>query len=102
MGSSGRTVSNQYLANRGGPYEEAYDEGFTFTNARRRSNSSSHTRTLEDFKSKFEVNEQEPVFEEDIHGPVDEHEDDKIKVVDEAALQAIETSSTSTGDEFDR
>jgi hypothetical protein len=40
------------------------DEDFNFTNARRRSNSSTHSTNIEAFKTKFEVNEPEPVFEE--------------------------------------
>jgi hypothetical protein len=43
-------------------------------NARRRSNSSSYAGGLKDFKTKFETIEQEPVFEEDIHGAVDDEE----------------------------
>jgi len=43
--------------------DELLDEEFNFTNARRRSNSSS-IASLENFKTKFEVNEPEPVFEE--------------------------------------
>lgn len=39
------------------------------TNARRRSNSSSYSAGLKDFKTKFEHIEPDPVFEEDIHGP---------------------------------
>jgi hypothetical protein len=65
---------------RGGFGEEVKDEGFTFTNARRRSNSSSISHHLADFKTKFEVNEPEPVFEESVHGPVyDENGDDLSK-----------------------
>lgn len=37
-------------------------------NARRRSNSSSYAAGLKDFKTKFEQND-EPVFEEHLHGP---------------------------------
>ncbi|RAL59374.1 hypothetical protein DID88_006863 [Monilinia fructigena] len=48
--------------------EEVQDEGFNMANARRRSNSSSYTAGLKDFKTKFEQIETEPVFEEDIHG----------------------------------
>ncbi|EER28212.1 hypothetical protein D8B26_006894 [Coccidioides posadasii str. Silveira] len=47
--------------------EEVHDYGYTFANARRRSNSSN--QALEDFKTKFEAIEHDPVFEEDIHGP---------------------------------
>ncbi|KAK5987460.1 hypothetical protein PT974_11587 [Cladobotryum mycophilum] len=58
--------------NWGGAGDEVADEGFSFTNARRRSNSSSVSHHMGDFKTKFEVNEPEPVFEESVHGPVDE------------------------------
>ncbi|KAK2731631.1 hypothetical protein FQN57_003268 [Myotisia sp. PD_48] len=57
--------------------DEVQDYGYTFTNARRRSNSS--TNGLADFKTKFETREQEPVFEE----PVDDTSvDDKTDVTD--------------------
>ncbi|KFA46337.1 hypothetical protein S40293_06970 [Stachybotrys chartarum IBT 40293] len=59
--------------------EEVVDENFKFTNARRRSNSSSFSHHISDLKSKFEVNEPEPVFEESLHGPLDEDVDDLIK-----------------------
>ena len=48
--------------------EEIQDAGFNLTNARRRSNSSSYAAGLKDFKTKFEAREEDPVFEEDIHG----------------------------------
>lgn len=51
------------------------EEEFNFVNARRRSNSSSISSQLENFKTKFEFNEPEPVFEEDIHGPAREEEE---------------------------
>jgi hypothetical protein len=41
---------------------------FSINNARRRSNSSTHN--MKDFKTKFETIEPEPVFEEEIHGPM--------------------------------
>jgi hypothetical protein len=59
---------------RGVDGEEIQDAGFTMTNARRRSNSSSYAAGLKDFKTKFEHVEQEPVFEENLHGP-EEDED---------------------------
>ncbi|TAQ85005.1 hypothetical protein B7494_g6676 [Chlorociboria aeruginascens] len=49
--------------------EEVQDEGFNLANARRRSNSSSYTAGLKDFKTKFEENAELPVFEEELHGP---------------------------------
>lgn len=52
---------------------EVEDEMFNFANARRRSNSSGFSAGhLENFKTKFEFNEPEPVFEEGIHGPEEE------------------------------
>nr|CDP26045.1 Putative protein of unknown function [Podospora anserina S mat+] len=54
---------------------EAEDEEFNFVHTRRRSNSSSVSSHPEHFKSKFEINEPEPVFEEDIHGAMEEEEE---------------------------
>ncbi|PHH76207.1 hypothetical protein CDD83_4305 [Cordyceps sp. RAO-2017] len=59
--------------------EEVMDEDFRFTNARRRSNSSSLSHHIGDFKTKFEVNEPEPVFEETVHGAADETSDELSK-----------------------
>jgi len=50
--------------------DELQDTAYTLHNARRRSNSS--TTQLKDFKTKFETLEAEPVFEEEIHGPMGE------------------------------
>jgi len=62
---------------RGEPGEEAVDGGFNFTNARRRSNSSGVPHNdINNFKTKFDVNEPEPVFEEDVHGAPPEDDDD--------------------------
>ena len=52
---------------RGHPGAEAHDYGYTFAQARRRSNSSTQPG-LGDFKTKFETVEPEPVFEEELHG----------------------------------
>ncbi|KAE8132270.1 hypothetical protein BDV38DRAFT_275205 [Aspergillus pseudotamarii] len=46
--------------------DEVHDYEYTFTNARRHSNSS--TQGIADFKTKFETIEPEPVFEESFHG----------------------------------
>ncbi|KAI1207231.1 uncharacterized protein F4807DRAFT_191733 [Annulohypoxylon truncatum] len=73
-------------ANWGSAGEEVVDEDFNFVNARRRSNSSGFSNHLNDFKTKFEFNEPEPVFEESIHGP---------EVEDENALAKTETSSSA-------
>lgn len=45
------------------------DTDYSFTNARRRSNSS--TQGLADFNTKFEAYDPEPVFEEETHGDTD-------------------------------
>ncbi|KAJ4166721.1 hypothetical protein NW754_016647 [Fusarium falciforme] len=59
--------------------DDIADEDFTFTNARRRSNSSSFSHHVSDLKTKFEVNEPEPVFEESVHGPEEEDHEDLTK-----------------------
>jgi hypothetical protein len=61
--------------NWGGAGEEIVDQQFNWTNARRRSNSSGYSNNLKDFKTKFEFNEPEPVFEETVHGAQDEDDD---------------------------
>jgi hypothetical protein len=55
---------------KGSPGEELEDIRPNMAKARRRSNSSTHV--MEDFKTKFETVEIEPVFEEEIHGPMGE------------------------------
>lgn len=77
---------------RGVDGEEVQDEGFNLANARRRSNSSSYTAGLKDFKTKFEHVEQEPVFEENIHGAVD----------DELQRSTTESSEGSVDEEIKR
>lgn len=64
---------------RGNFGEEIVDENFRFTNARRRSNSSSISHHVGDLKSKFDFNEPEPVFEESLHGPIHEDGEDLAK-----------------------
>jgi hypothetical protein len=53
---------------RGKEGDELEDYAYNMANARRRSNSS--TFTAKDFKTKFETIEPEPVFEEELHGPM--------------------------------
>jgi hypothetical protein len=67
------------LHNRGVEGEEVQDEGFNLANARRRSNSSSYTPGLKDFKTKFEAIETEPVFEEGLHGPSGEEDEELLE-----------------------
>lgn len=55
------------------------------SNPRRRSNSSGYAN-IGDFKTKFDMNDVEPVFEESLHGPEAEEE-----------LTKTETTSTSGG-----
>ncbi|KAI2624946.1 hypothetical protein GGR54DRAFT_542723 [Hypoxylon sp. NC1633] len=89
-------------ANWGSAGAEVVDEQFNFANARRRSNSSSHSKHLNDFKTKFEVNEPEPVFEERIHGPAAEENNQASspEAEEENLLTQTETSS-STGSSAD-
>jgi hypothetical protein len=67
-----------YTTCRGTVNDDIAGEQFTFTNTRRRSNSSSFSH-ITDFKTKFEVNEPEPVFEESLHGPEEEDHEDLTK-----------------------
>jgi hypothetical protein len=53
---------------------------------RRRSNSS--TQVLGDFKTKFEVNEADPVFEEEVHGPT---EDDLEKASTSGSTDSVDS-----------
>ncbi|CAL5874142.1 uncharacterized protein PFLUO_LOCUS8430 [Penicillium psychrofluorescens] len=67
--------------------DEVQDYGYTFTNARRRSNSS--TQGLADFRTKFETVDPEPVFEEQVHGPSDE------VLANVATVTKVDTSSSN-------
>lgn len=71
-------------ANWGNPGEEVLEDQFNFAKPRRGSNSSGF-HNVHDLKTKFEVNEPEPVFEENVHGPADDE------------LAKTESSSTSGG-----
>ncbi|KAI0473135.1 hypothetical protein GGR56DRAFT_677160 [Xylariaceae sp. FL0804] len=75
--------------NWGSAGEEVVDEKFNFVNARRHSNSSGYSNGLEDFKTKFEFNEPEPVFEESLHGPEPGADDEA------ASLTKTDTTSSS-------
>ncbi|KIW05403.1 uncharacterized protein PV09_03916 [Verruconis gallopava] len=61
-------------------------KGVNMANARRRSNSSTHSKTLKDFKTKFETIEPEPVFEESMAEP------------DEEGMRLDHQSTTSSDD----
>lgn len=88
-GRSSRLVCDLSHANycRGTLTDEADDSGYAFANQRRRSNSS--TQALNDFKTKFEAVDQEPVFEEELHGPT---EDD----LEQASTLSKEDSNSSS------
>ncbi|KAI9731800.1 MAG: hypothetical protein M1834_004589 [Cirrosporium novae-zelandiae] len=58
--------------------DEVQDMGYNMTNARRRSNSSTHAHSIADFKTKFETIDPDPVFEEELHGPLAESEEEHI------------------------
>lgn len=62
--------------------EDVADQDIRFTNARRRSNSSSISHHIVDFKTKFDFNDTEPVFEESLHGPISEEEGDDLSKTD--------------------
>lgn len=89
------TCTQSYLLNikltsgRGAPGEEAADYGYKMTNSRRRSNSSTF-QGLEGFKTKFEHIDADPVFEEELHGPLAE---------DDESSAAESTSTAEEGDE---
>ncbi len=63
-------------------HEDIADEDFTFTNARRRSNSSTVSHHAKDFRTKFEVIDPEPVFEESVHGPLEEETGEDLSKTD--------------------
>ncbi|KAG8168874.1 hypothetical protein KVR01_001623 [Diaporthe batatas] len=77
--------------NWGNPGDEVLDDQFNFSNARRRSNSSGYANNLQDFKTKFEFNEPEPVFEESVHGA----EDPELTKTDTASTASTEHSAKS-------
>ncbi|ERF68081.1 hypothetical protein EPUS_08517 [Endocarpon pusillum Z07020] len=74
--------------NWGKPGAEMDDYGYKFANSRRRSNSS--TQALGDFKTKFEAVDQDPVFEEEVHGPT------RTNTEDSNTLEKEESTDTST------
>lgn len=88
-----RVTANHWLTqrNRGSFGDDVVEDEFRFTNARRRSNSSNFSHHITDFKTKFEVNEQEPVFEESVHGPQEDEED-----VDLSKTDTSESGRSST------
>jgi len=74
---------------------EELDE-FNMTRPRRRSNSF-HVAKF-DFKNKFEVNDEEPFFEDERHGPLPE---DRVKNSDDDAItDSASAGSSASGDAF--
>ncbi|KAI9785782.1 MAG: hypothetical protein M1839_008799 [Geoglossum umbratile] len=71
--------------------DEIEDYNYNMTNPRRRSNS--NTVVSKDFKTKFEAVDPEPVFEEELHGPM-RGEDEKDDV--EKDLSAVSTTSSAS------
>ncbi|EKV05301.1 Putative STF2-like protein [Penicillium digitatum] len=67
--------------------EEMQDTDYSFTNARRRSNSS--TQGLADFNTKFEAFEPEPVFEEEVRGDAD------MAAVNDNTVTKVESASSN-------
>ncbi|EDP49959.1 F1F0-ATP synthase regulatory factor Stf2, putative [Aspergillus fumigatus A1163] len=75
---------------RGRSGEEVQDYDYTFTNARRHSNSSS--QGMADFRTKFETIEPDPVFEHRLHGP----QNDSIEQGDSMIPDRNESGQTNT------
>jgi hypothetical protein len=77
--------------NWGTPGTEIEDIPVNMNNARRRSNSSTATRGAQAFKSKFEVVEAEPVFED---MPPEEHEEEShIRLEQQSTTSSSESQS---------
>ena len=79
---------------RGDHHDEALDTEFNFAKVRRRSNSSSN-HDLSYFKTKFDVNETEPVFEEDA-SPVDDDDLEAMHKTDSAGSDSSHDDAKST------
>ncbi|KAF9883585.1 hypothetical protein FE257_003138 [Aspergillus nanangensis] len=73
--------------------DEVQDYEYTFTNARRHSNSG--TQGIGDFRTKFETDDPEPVFEERLHGP------DKESGVEGDMVTKVSSASSSSSGEQD-
>ncbi|KAL2196131.1 hypothetical protein P885DRAFT_78468 [Corynascus similis CBS 632.67] len=77
-------------ANWGNAGDEVMDEDFNFHNARRRSNSSSLSSNIENLKTKFEINEPEPVFEENM-GP----EEEEGKTLSPSSVSSVDDNKSN-------
>jgi len=71
------------------------DSGYNFANQRRRSNSS--TQALNDFKTKFETIDQEPVFEEELHGPTEDEVEQASTLSKEESNESNSSVSSEEG-----
>lgn len=82
-------IWHTYTDYRGNAGDEVLDEDFNFHNARRRSNSSSLSSNIENFKTKFEVNEPEPVFEETMGA-----EEEENKTVSPSSASSVDDNKS--------
>jgi len=87
--------------NWGHPGDELEElEEFNINRARRRSNSNNGSARFE-IKSKFEINEPEPVFEEDKHGPIVDRDDDGETLSEVASTtDSAPAGSSGSGEAF--
>ncbi len=74
------------------------DYGYNFTKTRRRSNSFS--QSIDGFKTKFEGIENDPVFEEELHGPTEGGDEDEHVRLEKA--ESMDTTSTASVEEDDQ
>jgi hypothetical protein len=83
-------------ANWGNVGEELADQGnFHLFHGRRRSNG--NVLDLSEFMTKFDVNDPEPMYDQNLHGPVVESEADALdEHADGAELAKSETASTTS------
>jgi hypothetical protein len=72
--------------------DDIVDEGLKLANSRRRSNSSSLSHHLSEFKTKFDVNELDPVFDESIHGPVTDENGENLTKTDSSESGRSDTA----------
>ncbi|KAF1981118.1 hypothetical protein K402DRAFT_398815, partial [Aulographum hederae CBS 113979] len=79
--------------------DEVQDYSFRMNNPRRRSNSSSHAVSLSAFKTKFETIEPEPVFEEEIHGPLSVSYEEDHNALEKASTTSSDNNGSVDGDE---
>lgn len=75
--------------------------GYHFAHPRRRSNSST-APGLTDFKTKFETIEQEPVFEEELHGPGAADDDEPLSATTNEKDSSAESMSGISVEEEER